>query len=300
MSYKVDCVVLEKGLKTIFMKAYNTQAEAMDHEKLLTNVTSGARSEKYGWLGAIDEMKEWIDERQITSMIDNSYELENVDYENTIGIDRNTFLDDQDGMIKVRIGDLAKKAKVHSRKLMFEQIVANGLCYDGQNFFDSDHAEDVSGAQNNILAGTSAAPYVVATFKADFISARAMMLAFKDSKGNPYNEGVSNFIAVIPPSLQGVAEETFNASMIASTTNTLKGAAQILISSRLPVDEDWYLFEYSGPVGPFIWQIRSAVEFELRGKGTEAFFMRKKIYAGVDARYALGYGLWQKAVKINN
>jgi len=52
--FKVGGLVLEKGLRAEFMKAYDTSSEASDHLNLMMKVNSSAASEKYGWLGAIN------------------------------------------------------------------------------------------------------------------------------------------------------------------------------------------------------------------------------------------------------
>jgi len=243
-------------------------------------------------------MKQWLDERQIDQMIDLSYSLDNLDYENTIGVSRNTIADDQIGGVKIRINDLARKAKMHSRKLLIEYMIAGtaNLSYDGVAYFATTHP-NVAGNQSNLLTGSGV---TAAKFADDFNAARAAMINFKDEKGNPYNEGVGDFLCVIPPGLQNIAEQVFNASLISSTTNVLKGAAKIMVSSRFTDVNDWYLAELSGAVKPFILQERQPVKFEALDKGTETSFLRKNYLFGVDWRGNCGGGLWQKCVKTIN
>lgn len=297
MAHIVNPVVLEKGLRANFLKAFN-EFEMNDHMELLSLIPSAANNEKYGWLGAVPSMRVWADEKQIQSLESFSYTLINRDYEATLGVNRNALEDDQLGAIKLQVSELARQAKMFPRQLLIAAIAAGttDLAYDGLPFFSASHSEGDSGVQSNIVTGTGV---TVAQFKADFISARAKMFAFKNSRGEPMNEGVNKFRVVIAPSLQGVAEEALNSLLIDNTTNSIKGAADILISSRLS-GNDWYLFELSGVLKPFILQERKPVQFVSLNEGSEGSFMRKSYLYGIEWRGTLGYGLWQKAVKIDN
>jgi len=104
---------------------------------------------------------------------------------------------------------------------------------------------------------------------------------------------------VAHPGLEGVVDNIITADKINNNTNTLKGAAKKVISSRLPADSDWYLFDVSGTLKPFVMQKRSNLTFEALEKGERAF-MRKEYLYGVDQRIGFGFGVWWKAIKINN
>ena len=106
-------------------------------------------------------------------------------------------------------------------------------------------------------------------------------------------------MAVVNEDLEGVVDEVLSASLLNNTTNTLRGAAKKLVSSRMDSSEDWYLISTKGEVKPFIKQLRQPIKFESQEKGERAF-MRKELLFGVDYRIGFGYGLWQKAIKINN
>jgi phage major head subunit gpT-like protein len=101
--------------------------------------------------------------------------------------------------------------------------------------------------------------------------------------------------------MKGVMDELFKAAVISQTTNVLVGAVKkIHYTSRLTDTNDWYLFEVGSQMKPFIKQTRKAIEFSALEQGSEGAFMRKMFYYGVDYRIGIGYGLWQKAVKVTN
>ena len=208
--------------------------------------------------------------------------------------------DDQLGAIKIRISDLAARARTHPRKLFFDQLLlgVTDVGYDGVPFFSASHLESGT-AQDNLFSGTAGASYTTAQFSADFIAARAVMRAFKDNQGEPRNEGELALKVVAPVGLEGVIDQVLSADILDNTTNTLKGAAKKLVSSRLPDDKDWYLVETSGLIKPFVWQKRQAITFESQEKGERAF-MRKELLFGVDYRTGFDFGVWYKAVKIDN
>lgn len=294
-------LLLEKGLRAEFLKAFNNGENPADVMPIITETQSTSDSEKYGWLGEVPQMREWVDERQLSGLNDFDYSIPNRDYEATLKVNRNVKDDDQLGAVQVRIRDLAARARTHARKLLFDQIAlgVTDLSYDGVPFFSASHVEGDSGTQDNIVAGTSTAPYTTAQWQADFCSARERMRGFKDDQGEPRNEGDMELLVVAPPSLECVIDEVLTADMLNNTTNTLKGAAKKLISSRLPADEDWYLFSTSGLIKPFVMQKRSNITFESLEKGERAF-MRKELLFGVDYRVGFGFGVWYKAIKINN
>lgn len=295
-----NALLLEKGLRAEFLKAFNNGENPQDVMPIIMETTSNADSEKYGWLGEVPNMREWLDERRLSGLKDFNYSIPNKDYEATLKVNKNVMEDDQLGATKIRIRDLAARALTHPRKLLFDQIAlgTTALGYDGVPFFSASHNESGSN-QDNIVTGTAGAGYTASTFKADFISARARMRGFQDDQGEPRNEGELDLLVVAPEGLEGVVDEVLLANEIASTTNTLKGAAKKLISSRLPSDSDWYLFDMSGEIKPFVMQKRSPITFEAQEKGERAF-MRKELLFGVDYRVGFGFGAWYKAVKINN
>lgn len=291
-------LLLEKGLRTDFMKAFNNGEDPKDVMPVIMETQSTSNQEKYGWLGESPQLREWVDERQLSGLKDFDYTLPNKDYEATLSVDRNTMDDDQLGAVKIRVRDLAARARTHPRKLFFDALVAGttDLCYDGQAFFSNSHSESGT-AQDNLL-GYSAAGSVptVAEFSSAFEAARAAMIGFTDDQGEPRNEGDLNLYVFASPLLKNVMDQVFNATLLSNSTNTLKGAAIPVSSGRLS-GLDFYLLDASGVIKPMIYQKRQAINFESLEKGDRAF-MRKEILYGVDYRVGFGYGAWYKAIKV--
>lgn len=294
-----DLVVLERGLRAKFMEAFDNAESPQEVMPLIMETVSDGADEKYGWLGQAPNLSEWIDERQLHGLLDFDYTLVNKDYEGTLKVHRNAKKDDRLGAIDIRINDLASKAKLHPRKLFFEELVAGttNLCYDGQPFFSDSHEEGDSGTQDNLLTGSGTS---LAQLKTDFNNARAAMKGFLDDRGEPLNEGEMDLYVICPTALESSFRELLTSTQISSSTNSLEGKFKLIDSARLVDANDWYLLDASGVLKPFIWQDRQKPEFNALEEKSTAGFMSKYYYYGIDMRAVMGYGLWQKAVKTVN
>jgi len=293
-------LILERGLRTAFLKAYDNGEDPADIMPFVMETTSNAADEKYGWLGAVPQLTEWIDRRTLKGLRDFNFTITNRDYEATLQVHKNTLEDDQLGAVLLRVNDLANKARTHVRKLFFDKLLSGtvDLAYDGLPFFSASHTEGDSGTQSNLNGSGSGT--TVAQLKTDFIAARSAMRSYKDDQGEPLNEDEMDLSVVIPPDLEGAFDELLIANEISSTTNTLRGAAKKVVSSRLTDVNDWYLISQSGTVKPFVRQIRQAVEFRQLKEDSDEGFHSKLFQFGVDYRVGFDYGLWQRAFKVVN
>lgn len=159
---------LNTAFKTIFNGVF-TGAEPM-WNKIAEKVDSTTSIETYTWLGQIPGMKEWLDERRIKRLDLEAYVLRNRKFEDTIALSREAVEDDQVGNFKMAVRGLANAAAEHPDELVFEALATGhlNLCYDGQNFFDTDHPVRVGDAEvsvSNIQAGAGEPWYLLCTVK---------------------------------------------------------------------------------------------------------------------------------------
>lgn len=296
-----NSVVLRKALKTMFMKAFENGENPADVMPMIMETESSSRDEDYGWLGSVPQLVEWKDSRQLKGLLDFDYKIPNKHYEATLQVDRDDIEDDQYGHIKVRIQDLSRRAKTHPRKLFFDTILTGevALCYDGSPFYSATHKYTADGvAQNNIQAATKAGTVPTATELAkSFEDARCLMRSFLDEHGEPYNEGELDLMIVAPSCLESALDKVFGAELLDNSTNTLKGAAKYLVSSRL-TGTDYYLFDNSGVLKAIVKQNRQEPRFQSLQDESEYGFMHKLYKYGIDYRVGFGFGLWQKSVKV--
>lgn len=132
---------IRTGFQAIFATTYATELAASFYKDVATTVPSGAASETYGWLGDFPDLIEWIGDRTVKSMKENGYLIENKDWESTVSVKRTAIMDDTLGVYNPMVRTMAQAAARHPER-MVAALIKNGtsqLCYDGQNFFDTDH-----------------------------------------------------------------------------------------------------------------------------------------------------------------
>lgn len=142
----INAPVLQ-ALRTMVRSEFQNALAKTDplYLKIASVVPSNTKSNTYGWLGSMPTMREWIGARVINSIKEHGYSITNKTFETTIGISRDDVEDDTIGTYKPMVQALAQEGEEFPDDLVFE-LLAEGfgtLCYDGQNFFDTDHPVNV-------------------------------------------------------------------------------------------------------------------------------------------------------------
>ncbi len=110
-------------------------------KKIATEVPSTSKSNTYGWLGKFPAFREWVGDRVLNSMKAHGYSIVNKTYESTIGVGRDDVEDDNVGVYSPLFQEMGRMAQIHPDILAYG-LLALGTstpCYDGQNYFDTDH-----------------------------------------------------------------------------------------------------------------------------------------------------------------
>lgn len=154
------------GFKAIFQKAFDGAAPT--YTRFTEVVNSTAAVETYAWLGQIPGMKEWVGERYIKRLEAEAYMIRNKKFEDTVAVLREAIEDDTVGTYKPAIAGMAVAAAEHPEELAYQALKAGftSPCYDGQNFFDTDHPVVVDGqevSRSNMQAGAGEAWYLLCT-----------------------------------------------------------------------------------------------------------------------------------------
>lgn len=111
------------------------------YEKVATVVPSATKETKYGWLGKIPRVREWLGSRQVHNLAQHDYAIKNRDWELTIGVERNDVEDDNLGIYTPLFQEMGASTGAHFDELVYG-LLKTGFttpCYDGQNYFDTDH-----------------------------------------------------------------------------------------------------------------------------------------------------------------
>ena len=127
------------GFKTIFMDVMKTAPSS--YKDVAEEVTSTTSEEKYGFLGEVAAVREWIGPRAATAIAEFDYAIKNRSWEQTLSVPREKIEDDQLGTYNMRARMQSRQVAQFDDKLIWN-LAKTGFtanCYDGQYFFDTDH-----------------------------------------------------------------------------------------------------------------------------------------------------------------
>jgi len=131
--------MLFDGFNTRFNQAFEGAKSHVD--AVAMTVPSSSRQENYAWMGAMPGFREWVGPRVLANLSLQSYAIKNLPFESTISVPRDDIDDDQYGVFGPMFSEMGRRAKTHPDELLFA-LMKNAFattCFDGQNFFDSDH-----------------------------------------------------------------------------------------------------------------------------------------------------------------
>lgn len=293
--------VIEKGLQARFSQAMAEMQAARSINPGLRmaalDVPSNGAYEKYGWLGAMPAVKQWVGERKSKEFESYDYTIKNLDWEASVPVNENDFDDDQVGQYSMISQMLARRIEVHPEKLIIDLLI-NGdsdPAYDGVAFFSNVSAPRTI---DNLLTGTGV---TLATMKADLIAALTAMAKFTDDQGEILN--IKGNVIVCPVAMQHNFESLVlsaadpTASGGVNTYNPFFNKFTVIGDARLDADDanDWYLLATNEIVKPFIYQERQRGQTSM-----EKTNHTKNWVFGADYRSNAGYGIPQLAVKTTN
>jgi phage major head subunit gpT-like protein len=130
---------LRVGFKTSFQGGLG-QASSQ-HMRVATVVPASTKEQKYGWLGKIPNVREWIGPRAVQNLQQHDYSIKEKPWELTIGVDRDDIETDNLGIYTPMFTEMGQSTGAKWDSLVFDLLKAgfSTLCYDGQYFFDTDH-----------------------------------------------------------------------------------------------------------------------------------------------------------------
>ena len=134
-----------------------------------TTVTAGTKEQRYGWLGKVPNVREWLGARVVQNLSESDYSIREKKWELTLGVDRDDIETDNLGMYTPLFETMGESTSSKWDQLVFGLLAAgfSTLCYDGQFFFDVDHpvldesGNLVSVANTDAVAGTGPAWFLI-------------------------------------------------------------------------------------------------------------------------------------------
>jgi len=202
-----------------------------------------------------------------------------------------------------------------------ELIVAgeSSLCYDGQYFFDTDHAEGDSGSQSNSITidittlgvplaqqGTTSDPsgWVLANAVSRAI---AHMMSIKDDRGEPYHvpfmteaDGTMSFMVMLPNSYLSAEQQLYAKEFAFGVPNLLHAMPRIKLefvrNARLTWTDKLAIFRTDSLTKAFVHQVETGVMIKAKAEGSEFEFDTDLHQYGVDSWHNSNFGYWQNAL----
>lgn len=273
------------------------------YPSICTDVTSTGADEKYGWLGSIPGVREWLGDRQFKELRAADYTLANKKWEDSLLIPKDNIADDRMGFYDMVLPDLGRRAAQHPDKLVFDLIKVgkSTACFDGQYFFDTDHSWGDSGTQDNDLtyaAATGTVP-TVDEFRLAVEASIAAIQGFKDDSGEPFMQptigGLSDLMVIVPLALRATAKKAFEFPnvQLTSSANRVVDDVRVVVSPFLTDATEIYTLYLGSMLKPFVFQMRQGFSNPvLKGKDDVE---TKDLKFMVDARYNVGYLAWWNA-----
>lgn len=272
-------------------------------------------SEDYGWLGMVPQMSQKAGEKKFSQLRDVDWTVRNVEYQAGIALPKKHILYDKTTQVQTRVNELADRTNAHWWSLIAPLIIAgeSAVCYDGQYFFDTDHSEGISGSQSNdITHDVTTTTNPTATEMIDAIlEGVESIIGFKDDRGEPVNEGMSEFVILTGT---GLLKSGLKAL---SQTNVSNGESNILIeqgsfkfrvvaSPRITWTDRFALFCTQGTQKPIIRQQRvpnnpapgynmDGLLLEMLWTDSEHCKKHDECLVSVETERAAAYGDWKKA-----
>lgn len=125
--------------------------------RVATTVPATQKEQRYGWLGKLPKVREWIGPRVIQNISESDYSIKEKRFELTVGVDRDDIETDNLGLYNTLFESIGEATVLDPEQLIWD-LLKNGFttnCYDGQFFFDTDHPViDADGSTVNSVANT--------------------------------------------------------------------------------------------------------------------------------------------------
>ena len=309
----LDTAAYTATLRGLTVKFDNmVEAATPIYGEFCTEVPSVRKSEGYGFLGNMPGVREWLGDRVFNRLKGARFAIENRLWESSLEIEKTDLEDDVLNMYGPILEQMGVEAAYHPDELLFEAIVAgdSAECFDGQYFFDTDHSWGDSGTQSNKLsiAITDRDAPTEDEARTAWHQARNAILNFKRDNGKLwYRPTVKPFQStlILPASLTSKSrtyEEVFTKALTRQFANTdgisnvILDAPRIMGTGYLTDPYSFYVFvTQNTPLRPFVFQKRRPLQRQMKGLDDRE---SKVVKFMTDARYALGYLAWWRAVKV--
>ncbi len=243
----------------------------------------------FPFLDVCGAMREWVDKKRISNIALQKVAVTIKDWEYTLGISRNSILDDELGLYGNIAGRLARTAKLHKQDRVVYAL-QNGTSatlmpnFDALATFSTSHTLNAAGVQsNNITTNALSAT--------NYQTARATMKSLVGSDGRSLNVNPTHL--VVPPQLEAVARGIVEMQFISGGGNNVNyNTTKVIVLNDLSNEATtWYLLDAS--LNPIVYAERQTPTMvSLTDPTDENVFHRKEFLYSLEARGEAFLGPW--------
>lgn len=278
------------GFQTTFNKAMQESPSLW--QRVAMRTPSNSAKEIYGWLQNNFGMKELLGEIEIDSLEAQDYELKNLSWHDTKGVDQADIERDNEGIYTPAFQMMGAGANRAYDILTFRRLLEGfaNVCYTGKTFFNTAHP---TGKKGVTFSNKGTKKFSGANFDA----ARTAIQTVPAANGDPWGFG-TKLLVVCSPQWQTAVTHVFNdEKTTGGETNPYRNAAEILVSPYLQANPDaWFVLEVGWPVKPLLMQEEKAITIASANKPDDSYvILNHQFLYQAYGRYNAGYGLPQMA-----
>lgn len=303
---------LEKGFSLLFEKGFTGDSVPVLWQNKAERVdTPGIEINVYGWLAEMPMFRKWVGSRIAKRLAARSYQIKNEPYEFGYSVGRDDIKYDRFGIYNMH----ATRAGIAAR-VIWDQILttvqlaghtAAGKCYDGQNFYDTDHPQNLDDPSSPVFSNYFTSKPLTPLNVADVFQ---KMAAIKDANGEPMM--ASPNVLEFGPDLWDKARAALESEFIseafkdvagtenvaaATRSSTTKGLLTPMMNERVPTGV-WFM-HHTKIMKPFVVQVETEpVGLEMRMDPNDPHIWdNNEFLFGSRANGGAGYGLPQLSAR---
>lgn len=138
------------------MKRGLAGASAISSPKVCMTITASTKEQRYGWLGKMPKVREWVGPRVVQNISEADYSIREKKFELTVGVDKDDIETDNLGQYNTLFEGIGEAASLDPEQMIWDLLKAGFTtnCYDGQFFFDTDHPVLAADGSTVLVANT--------------------------------------------------------------------------------------------------------------------------------------------------
>lgn len=303
---------------TMVNEAYRGYQHDMWAAKVSTPLPVTSETLTLGWMGIMPKMRGWYGPRRVAFPNAETYTVTPIPYENTYGLDRFKFDDDQYGIYYPLLVDFAMNAARWQNFETRDLIEATGLysstarqaSLDGLSHWNTAHPVDIYDTSkgtfvNDFTGGGVSVGGVTVGGRLGVVSLTSLYEYMTTIKGqNNERLGVkpthimvpnnlkfeADFLLknqfMAPPTWGGFGNAAFGSQVGAADNQLRRIGLDMIVNEDLASASIWYLLDNSRAVKPFGWALRQAPVTATRTSETDPIVFDTHTFL---------WGMWARA-----